>query len=420
MTTVFGHPGRRFGQLVEALILVLLGTLSGVAWSMLGLYLSSLIFTRNPPSAYAIKGLFLGVAVLVHGFLRSYAPRLFPGLILLAIVSAVTLLSTAKQVTKGAATQILYPILIAVGVNLVVNLLIFPEFSSSFLGQATIETLSDTAKSMEDAGRYFSHTEENEERHHSTEANGSKKRGEILEKERTSKLVHSQVDGSTTEERQSHGNNDEGGIGRLTRRATESIGQKVRKVAGLEEATAKDTETVEGSSMVPLSALTNAKKSLREKLTGCKAAQSECNFEIAFSVLPPRNLKTISTLSMTRLLANTVAIISTCESKFALVGEVVEDDSAQAPGQKEGERAEERETGDEVLATIELDLIKPRREIEFGDVRLLRFLLQRIAKPYAEVSPLISNAVDLIICCVAYTYVSICSFLGSQMPGSSL
>jgi len=155
MTTVFGHPGRRFGQLIEALTLSILGASLGLAWSILGLYLSSLAVSHNPPSAYAIKGFFLGIAVLVHGYLRSYAPRLFTGLILLVIVSAVTLLSTAQRVTQVVVTQILYPILTAIGIILVVNLIVFPEFSSSFLGQATIETLNDVATALKEAGRYF-------------------------------------------------------------------------------------------------------------------------------------------------------------------------------------------------------------------------------------------------------------------------
>ena len=130
MTTVFGHPGRRFGQLAEALILALSGVLLGLAWSNLGVYLSSLIIGSHPNAAYAVRGLFLTIALMIHGFLRSYAPRLFVAVVLLIIVSVVNLLSTAKQVTSAGVTQILYPVLIATGVILVVNLLVFPEFSS--------------------------------------------------------------------------------------------------------------------------------------------------------------------------------------------------------------------------------------------------------------------------------------------------
>lgn len=155
ITTVFGHPGRRFGQMAEALILVLSGTVLGVAWSILGIYLSSLVMKEYPPAAYAIRAIFLAVVVLFHGYLRSKTPRLFIFVLLLVIVSVVSLTSTAKVVTPLSATNILYPILIAAGCITLVNICVFPEFSSRYLGQMTLDTLNDTVRALGDAGTYF-------------------------------------------------------------------------------------------------------------------------------------------------------------------------------------------------------------------------------------------------------------------------
>lgn len=155
ITSVFGHPGRRFGMMAEALVLAISGTLLGIGWSMFGLYLSSLVYHTNSPAAYTIRGLFLAVALLFHGFLRSHTPRLFIFVLLLVIASVVSLTSVATEVSKTSVTQILYPILTASGVILLVNTCIFPEFSSSFLGITTIETLGATVGSLRDAGRYF-------------------------------------------------------------------------------------------------------------------------------------------------------------------------------------------------------------------------------------------------------------------------
>ncbi|KAI9878666.1 MAG: hypothetical protein M1830_000282 [Pleopsidium flavum] len=131
ITTVFGHPGRRFGMMAESLILALGGTVVGVAWSLFGIYLGGLAIQSNSPAA-----LFLCVLLLI-------------------IVSVVLLTSPAQQVTGPLATQILYPILMAAGVILLVNISIFPEFSSAFMGQITIETLNEIADTLRDAGRYF-------------------------------------------------------------------------------------------------------------------------------------------------------------------------------------------------------------------------------------------------------------------------
>ncbi len=162
IATVFGHPGRRFGMMAEALVLAISGTLLGVGWSMLGLYLSSLVYHTNSPAAYTIRGLFLAFALIFHGFLRSHTPRLFIFVLLLLIVSVVSLTSVATEVSKASVTQILYPILSAAGVLLLVNITVFPEFSSSFLGITTIETLGDTVGALRDAGRYFIATADEE------------------------------------------------------------------------------------------------------------------------------------------------------------------------------------------------------------------------------------------------------------------
>jgi len=409
MTTVFGHPGRRFGQLIEALTLTILGASLGLAWSILGLYLSSLAVSHNPPSAYTIKGFFLGIAVLVHGYLRSYAPRLFTGLILLVIVSAVTLLSTAQRVTQVVVMQILYPILMAVGIILVVNLIVFPEFSSSFLGQATIETLIDVATALKEAGRYFSDAEEHEEPR--AEADGSDQvlNDRSFKKQKTSELLHPQLDGPTTSHHSSQHDTDEFSKPKLTRRITSTIGQKVREMAGNQHAAADACRATGPPPILPLSVLTSYKGSLRQKLTECKAAQNECNFEVAFSVLPPRKLKFISSRSMIKIVANTVAVISTCESKFALIGDIIDESSTE--GHRDGEKRLSigQGEGGEDRTRAELDLIKPRREIEFGDVRLLRFLLRRVEKPYTKLSLTVFKTVTLITSCIAYTYVSACS-----------
>ena len=66
ITTVFGHPGRRFGMMAEALVLAVSGTVLGVGWSVLGIYLSSLVYENNAPAAYTVKGVFLAAALILR------------------------------------------------------------------------------------------------------------------------------------------------------------------------------------------------------------------------------------------------------------------------------------------------------------------------------------------------------------------
>ncbi|KAL8629599.1 hypothetical protein Q9189_004667 [Teloschistes chrysophthalmus] len=400
IATVFGHPGRRFGQLVEALVLVLAGSSLGLAWSLFGLYLSSLVLRTNAPAAYSIRGVFLAVALIVHGFLRSKTPRLFVALLLLAIVSVVSLTSTATAISSVSVTQILYPILLAAGVILIVNLFLLPEFSATFLGDTTIETLHDVADALHDAGQYFTFLSGPEKQTRALAASEGQK-SEVQDEEKEEQPVERPKCKDLI-----------GSLFRLKRQGPSDNGDETK------------------STILRLQDLVGAKGKLRTKLSVCEAAQTECNFEIAFAVLPPRRLKPISVQTMKRLVANAIAVIGACESKFALVGEedgegtptinvsqesqpctdqhsVNDESPAAKPSFDRKESVAEDVLADEPAIESnqsELDLIKPRREIEFGDVRLFQYLLQRITPPYRRLSAVVLSAVDCVTVCIAYSY----------------
>ena len=379
----------------------------GVAWSLFGVYLGSLVIDRYPPAAYAIRGSFLAIATLFHGFLRSRTPRLFIFVLLMIIVCVVSLVSTARTVTTVEATQILYPILIAAGCIVVINLCIFPEFSSRFLGQTTIDTLCDTAKALEDAGRYF------------IEAEGTATAKEILQKS-----SEEEKDSSSAERHPKD-------LAKVKFRAEKVyIYEKLKSIISkTTRSTSNADEALEGTQKISLKDLTASKAQIRKKLANCKDAQRECNFELAVSVLPPRDMKPVSVIAMKKMVANTIAVISACESKFALLG----DDEAEEGGLSEEEKPSTQkakgagnvdsektqganardppstEVTDEDLVLnqdkAELEMIKPRREIEFGDARLLRYLLMRVAKPYKDLHTVVARTVDVVTACLAYAYV---------------
>lgn len=418
--TVFGHPGRRFGQMAEALILVLGGTLLGLAWSTLGIYLGSLVMPDNPAVAYTIRGTFLAIATIFHGFIRSQAPRLFIFVFLLIIVSVVTLTSVATAVTRVAVTQILYPIFIAAGIILLINLLVFPEFSSSYLGETTIETLNEIATVLRKAGQYFTG---------------------IDEAVKTSAAIESGLSKEPENNLKSGGH-----VSTVLQSNLSKIilkGLRALKLSKKAKTAAENSGIPEPCKGVLLGELTTAKGKLRKKTASCKGAQRECNFEIAYSVIPPQKLKSISSQGTKRLLTNTIAIIGACESKYALLGDVnnfsptggtyskkdhpersssnqnVRDpkellgkaSSKEHPANIEchkmlnTEKSRLRTTKSKSKEKDELDMIKPRREIESGDAELLRLLLKHVAKPYKDMQAHIDRAVNVISACIAYAYV---------------
>ncbi|KAI1755167.1 hypothetical protein F4782DRAFT_490334 [Xylaria castorea] len=155
MASIFGQAGQRFGTMVETLSLIALGTLFGLGWSNLGLYLSDLVHDDNINAAWAIRAIFFALAVILHGVLRSLAPRLFQLVLFFILVNLSILTSSTRAVTLSAFKTVVYPIFTAIGVVIVVNVAVFPQFSSVFLGTSTIETLSEAIDSFQAAGVWF-------------------------------------------------------------------------------------------------------------------------------------------------------------------------------------------------------------------------------------------------------------------------
>ncbi|RYO93489.1 hypothetical protein DL766_004806 [Monosporascus sp. MC13-8B] len=348
MVTVFGHPGRRFGELCEALILIVLGAFVGMAWSSLGLYLSSLVIDSNLDAACGIRAIFFALAVILHGILRSSTPRLFLFVFLMLLVSITVLTGTATSVSTSMITQIAYPILTAAAVVIVVNVSIFPELSSDFLGISTIETLCETVKCLRDAGAWFisKSSEANPDNSEKTSSTDSR-----------SKLVF----------------------------------------------------------------LTDKKGELRSQLGSLKTAQAESNFELVFAVLPPRSLKRISVTAMTRLVQTTISLVNACESKYALAGDDEDTtrgaaenddtddsdsttDSSSESSQSEDAGASKKPRKRKYKHQRNLELIKPIREIESGDSKLLEHILTQVRDPARALHDEIHRAVQVITVALSHCY----------------
>lgn len=102
--------------------------------------------------------------------------------------------------------------------------------------------------------------------------------------------------------------------------------------------------------------LTKSKAGLRAKVAACKAVYTECSFELAYSVLAPRELKPISGRGIKNLMGKTLSLVGACESAYALLGIKLETPAA--------------------LENPDPERLRNRRE-EVGNEELLRVLLKR-------------------------------------------
>jgi hypothetical protein len=95
--------------------------------------------------------------------------------------------------------------------------------------------------------------------------------------------------------------------------------QKVQKAAAelfIAFSVGKDPEQC----VAGLRDLTDMKAKLRAKVAATKAIYTECSFELAYSVLAPRELKHISRKGIKNITGKTFSLVGACESAYALMG----------------------------------------------------------------------------------------------------
>lgn len=415
-TTIFAHPGQRLGKMIESLLMVIFGSLLGLAWSLLGLYLSSLVVQDSQPAAYTIRALFFLVTVLFHGLVRSSSPRLFVFVLLALIASTQVLLGASPVVTKKVFTTVYYPILAGAGILLAVNLFIFPELSSSYLGSSTIDTLEQTVDTLNRATHWFitpgGNAAELEQHPNALRTTNSKRSKAPLKQERAKRKGH------------------------------------IRKFFDDFPNPFQTAKKQISTSSVPIhlttiASLTDRKSKLRAQMGRCKAAQNEVNFEICISPLPPTTMKPISTRCMASLVQNTITLIGACENKFVVLGNYdravpqrQEDQDSEESGRKDEEESEQSSppgsSGDQDGAAParlsevirqhmpgksreskhkdkkkylnRVENVKPLREIEASNANLLESVLARLKDPVQDFDKSFQEAVALLTSCIAYCF----------------
>lgn len=391
MTTIFAHPGQRMGKMIESLTMILAGSLLGLGWSLFGLHMSDLVIDYNPPAASSIRAVFLLTCILFHGFVRSKSPRLFVFVWFFLIGSVTILLGRALEVTLGAFTAIQYPILSGTAVVLVINLSIFPEHSTSYLGSSTINTMHEAIDTLTRATHWF------------VTPGGDSPEAKQSEEESSSKKTNKSRKKTWWDDFASDFPNPF---------QTKGSSKK-----------AKESKPVH---LTTLATLAEKKSSLRALALACKSAQNEVNFELAISPLEPRSLKPISKHGMSSLVQNTITLIGACENKFVLlknstllreeeeelgvhsaVPPALPQEDLQAPVAPSILKGvpEEDEGGKEPEDYQQkIEDVKPMREIGTGSAELLESLLKRIRGPTQSFEAALKDASTLLLTSLAYCY----------------
>lgn len=386
MVVVFGHPGQRMGLMIESLLMILLGGFLGVVWSLLGLYLANLVVRDDGGAAYAIRGVFLLVAALVHGFVRSHSPRLFNFVLFMLVVVIITVQMPVDE-TVGLFTDIYVPICLGAAVSLFANLALFPELSSSYLGDSAITAISESMDALSRSTHWFvtpggDCDEVRQQRARLYSSTSRKSRASTSSPSLLQRLL-------------------------ATRRWRKFAEQFPNPFPG-----GKTNQPQVPVELTSLASLTERKNKIRSQLRLCRAAQDEVNFEISLSKLPPDVMRPITMNSMTNLVQGIITVIGACENKFVLLGgkaaepspnktntEVVVSGASQS-SRETPKRGKIRKRKPSHAQNAED--VKPIKEIEAGSAELVEHILLCIRQPVMDLHHSLKEAVDALTACLAY------------------
>ncbi|KAI9902714.1 hypothetical protein N3K66_002066 [Trichothecium roseum] len=383
MATVFAYPGQRMGVMLESVVMILVGSAIGMAWSLLGLYLSSLYIDTSEGIASMFRALFLLVLVFAHGYIRSSTPRLFVVVWFLLVASTGALIGKATEVTVPLVTGFFYPLLTGVAVLLVVNVVIFPEFTTSYLGSTTIGTVTEAMDILSSASHWF------------------------------------MTPGGDSAEAKEHAKSkSKGGAAKEKTWLTDFLDGFP---SPFKASAAKGGKTP--PSLATLASLAESKSKLRAKLLQCTNAQNEVNFEFSISPLPPTILKPISKHCMSSLVQNIVTLVGACENKYVILKQAEVDHRVEEEEEEEEEQdltlskvSARNVPEDGAMRVLEevveededfikrIDDVKPVREMKAGSAEFLEYLLSRLRAPVSAFEDSAKEASLLIISCLAYCF----------------
>lgn len=386
MVVVFGHPGQRMGLMIESLLMILFGAFLGVVWSLLGLYLANLVVETDKGAAYAIRGVFLLVAALLHGFIRSHSPRLFNFVLFMLVVCIVTVQAPTDE-TVGLFTNIYVPVCLGAAVSLCANLALFPELSSSYLGDSAITTISEAMDTLTRSTHWFV-----------TPGGDSEE----------AKQQRARLYSSTSRKSRSSASS----LPFFKRITTSPRWRKLCSQFPNPFKTPGQTNQHQTPiELTSLASLTERKMRIRSRLRACRAAQDEVNFEISLSKLPPDMMRPITMNSMTNLVQGIITVIGACENKFVLLGAGAAKPAPAPPSTSDTAPKVLKSSRDPTKSgkarrrknqAGHAEDVKPIKEIEAGSAELVEHVLVCIRDPVMELHQSIKEAVTTLIGCLAY------------------
>ncbi|KAF3284357.1 hypothetical protein TWF970_011573 [Orbilia oligospora] len=349
IVSVFGHPGRNLGAMLETIVFALVGALVGSGWVTFASYVSDLIYRNNVENAHAFRAIILVISLLVHGYLRSKIPKIFVGVLLFLLTVIIQMTTPNFQFSAKVATTFLYPFLTGILICTFVNILVFPEFSSGKVAVVTVKGLELALETLKDATDFFV----------------------------------SPTDG--------------------VRKTLSKTEEKNGKAKDEDSDKDDDKEEEEGEQKEdPLKKLLSAREKLRKAVASSKATLKETSFEIGYSCLAPAKLHPISSKGLDALVTSTLTLIGACETKHIILGDDNEEKKKEEPAEEEEEKKDDDESDMDSIKE-KLEVIRPKREAEVADEEFLKHLIERVDEPLTTIRTTLRQSITALIACIEFS-----------------
>ncbi|CCK69167.1 uncharacterized protein KNAG_0C00530 [Huiozyma naganishii CBS 8797] len=171
LISVMVHPGRRVSGTIQGAIYCITGLIFGLAYSIFGRFLAQqcigpswrtvsevnqvLYNYKRFEAGLAILAMFETFMLFFHGWMRSmshhYFGIVFPLFLVVHFTFLAPLTSTPGIIAKSFST----PFYMGIAMSLFWNIVLFPEFGSTYLGNATVGALNEIHKDLNDAVKFF-------------------------------------------------------------------------------------------------------------------------------------------------------------------------------------------------------------------------------------------------------------------------
>ncbi|CAR28985.1 hypothetical protein ZYGR_0W00130 [Zygosaccharomyces rouxii] len=171
LISVMAHPGRRISGTIQAMMFCLTGLVLGLSYALFGRFLAQRCLGHNwkhltedeqyanhfvrYESALAVLAVFETFMLFFHGWMRSLSHHYFAMVFPLFLVVHFAFLDPLDDPISATTKAYTVPFYLGIAMSLFFNLVLFPEFGSTYLGNTTIDTMNLIHKAIDDSVNFF-------------------------------------------------------------------------------------------------------------------------------------------------------------------------------------------------------------------------------------------------------------------------